>query len=45
MPKGYENVLIKLLKVDILDKGQILKKEYNNKGIPQGGIISPLLMN
>jgi retron-type reverse transcriptase len=43
MPKGYEFAITRMLKADIVDKEQTIKKEDINKGI--GGIISPLLMN
>jgi RNA-directed DNA polymerase len=44
MPKGYEEILIKLLKAPRMDKN---KHTLCNsiKGVPEGGIISPLLMN
>lgn len=42
MPKGYEKILEKLLKVNIEYNGLIIK---STQGIPQGGIISPILMN
>jgi retron-type reverse transcriptase len=63
MPKSYEHLLPKILKITILeeDKSNNLFGEYtsnrskcfkvvqdksdNIKGVPQGGIISPLLMN
>jgi len=66
MPKGFEWLLDKILKPEILEKkGQnkvnefileflpflkpqlvtITRKCESGKGIPQGGIISPLLMN
>jgi retron-type reverse transcriptase len=46
MPLGYEFLLEKILKTNIIEKDKIiLTKENNNFGITQGGILSPLLMN
>lgn len=54
MPTGYEFLLPKILKATrVMRKGTrggdqcetVMEAENNNKGIPQGGIISPLLMN
>lgn len=46
MPCKYKFLLERILKTDVIENQQIiLKKEDNKCGIPQGGIISPLLMN
>ena len=42
MPTGYKYLLEKLLKAPVNYNGSIA---IPNKGIPQGGIISPILMN
>lgn len=46
MPYKYKFLLKQILKTDKIENHKIiLKKEDNKSGIPQGGIISPLLMN
>ena len=61
MPKGYEHLIIRILKAEIqeIDKDgrnkqrnsgdrkykTVIRTEENKAGVPQGGIISPLLMN
>ena len=46
MPLKYDFLLERILKSDIIENNQIiLKKSDNNCGVPQGGILSPLLMN
>ena len=61
MPKGYEHLIIRILKAEIqeADKDEsakqrnlgdkkhktVVRPEENKSGVPQGGIISPLLMN
>lgn len=46
MPSKYSFLLRRVLKVDIYEKGKVLlKKENNDCGVPQGGVLSPLLMN
>ena len=50
MPKKFEHLLVEMLKTRIVERigdgfNVIIKPEDNNYGIPQGGIISPLLMN
>src|SRR5215813_9930691 len=50
MPNKFEHLLIEMLKTRIVEQigtefNIITKPEDNNYGIPQGGIISPLLMN
>lgn len=50
MPKNYENLLVAILKTRVVERSlsgleEIIKPENNNYGIPQGGIISPMLMN
>ena len=46
MPCKYKFLLEQILKIDVIENHKIiLKKEDNKHGIPQGGIISPLLMN
>ena len=46
MPLGYEFLLEKILKSDIIERNKIiLKKKENNNGVPQGGILSSLFMN
>ena len=42
VPIGYEEMFSKILKASINEDGNI---QENNKGVPQGGILSPLLMN
>lgn len=42
MPKGFEHVLKSWLNCGILINQNIYKDEY---GIPQGGVISPLIAN
>lgn len=46
MPLKYGFLLKRILKSDIVENNEvILKKSDNNCGVPQGGILSPLLMN
>lgn len=46
MPGKYKFLLEQILKTDVIENQQIiLKKEDNKCGTPQGGIISPLLIN
>ena len=46
MPLKYGFLLERILKSDIVENNEvILKKSDNNCGVPQGGILSPLLMN
>jgi retron-type reverse transcriptase len=46
MPLKYNFLLERILKSDIIENNEvILKKSDNNCGVPQGGILSPLLMN
>lgn len=46
IPPKYDFLLQRVLKSDIIENNKIvLKKEDNNYGVPQGGILSPLLMN
>lgn len=50
MPQDYEYLLYRILKTNIVERvgdniNIITIAEDNNKGIPQGGIISPILMN
>jgi len=46
MPLKYGFLLEKILKSDIVENNEvILKKSDNNCGVPQGGVLSPLLMN
>ena len=62
MPKGFEHLLLKILKTEIQEHEikstfnlykfppentlkTVVTPEENNQGVPQGGIISPLLMN
>ena len=61
MPKGYEHLIIRILKAEIQEIGKdgsdkqgnprdrkyktVVRPGENKAGVPQGGIISPLLMN
>ena len=46
IPVKYKFLLERILKSDIIENNKIiLKKSDNNYGVPQGGILSPLLMN
>jgi retron-type reverse transcriptase len=50
MPKKFEHLLVEMLKTRIVERTNtgfniITKPEENNYGIPEGGIISPILMN
>lgn len=50
MPERFKNLLPAILKTQIVERQDKLIKVLvqpleNNKGVPQGGIISPLLMN
>lgn len=50
MPKGYESLLYSILKTNIMERNGkeykiIIDKINNNNGVPQGGILSPILMN
>lgn len=49
IPEGYKNVFDKILKSPVLKMNEknsnINKKIVRNKGLPLGGIISPILMN
>lgn len=46
MPCNYEFLLKKILKTEIIEnKKTILEKKNNISGVPQGGVLSPLLMN
>lgn len=51
MPVGYKHLLYECLKTRIVahdGEGRfkvVTEWEDNNKGVPQGGIISPLIMN
>lgn len=50
MPLGYDYLLPRILKPNIVEKGAksfitLVESKDNHSGIPQGGIISPLLMN
>jgi len=46
IPVKYNFLLARILKSDIIENNKIiLKKSDNNYGVPQEGILSPLLMN
>lgn len=46
IPSKYVFLLERILKSDIIKDGQIILKKSDNKcGVPQGGVLSPLLMN
>lgn len=46
IPAKYEFLLERILKSDIIENNKIILKKSDNKcGVPQGGILSPLLMN
>jgi len=46
IPDKYKFLLKQVLKSDIIENNKIVLNKANNKqGIPQGGVLSPLLMN
>nr|WAK85005.1 hypothetical protein and HNH endonuclease [Amicula sp. isolate GU52X-4 cfCalB7] len=46
IPNKYKFLLEQVLKADIIENNKIiLNKFYNKCGVPQGGVLSPLLMN
>lgn len=46
IPSKYEFLLKQVLKADIVENNNVVQKKIDNKcGVPQGGILSPLLMN
>ena len=46
IPNKYKFLLKQVLKTDIIENNEIiLNKSNNNSGVPQGGVLSPLLIN
>lgn len=46
IPNKYKFLLEQVLKTDIIENNKIILNKSNNKcGVPQGGVLSPLLMN